>query len=271
MKIKGGTQTMKKMFLRGGAVLLGFVLLFGMVGCYIPGHVAGSGNPATKDFDLAGFTKLDIGGAFTAEITKSDNYSVSITVDDNLVDYLNVTRTGDTLYIGFKPYASFGFPFHVKANISMPELQAFTLSGASTASVTGFANDDMRFDITGASRADVKGIKTKNASIDLSGMSRLGGDLETTDADFNVSGASTLELTGSSKDIHVQGSGASSVRLAGFTTQNASMELSGASNAKINASGRLDVDISGASHLTYGDGPTLGTVKVSGASSLSRQ
>jgi hypothetical protein len=46
---------------------------------------------------------------------------------------------------------------------------------------------------------------------------------------------------------------------------------SGASTATVNASGTLDAEASGASHVRYLGSPTLGNVEVSGASSVERE
>ena len=45
---------------------------------------------ATWEYEFADFTNVDGSSAFTVDITQSDSYSVSITVNENLLDYLNV-------------------------------------------------------------------------------------------------------------------------------------------------------------------------------------
>ena len=57
---------------------------------------------ATWEYEFADFTNVDVSSAFTVDITQSDSYSVSITVNENLLDYLNVYQSGKTLYIGLK-------------------------------------------------------------------------------------------------------------------------------------------------------------------------
>jgi hypothetical protein len=88
---------------------------------------------------------------------------------------------------------------------------------------------------------------------------------------FIISGASDVELDGSASDATIEASGASKARLSDFTVKDAEVKLSGASNASINASGRLDADLSGASQLNYAGNPTMGTIRVSGASKLNQR
>jgi len=49
------------------------------------------------------------------------------------------------------------------------------------------------------------------------------------------------------------------------------MHLSGASDATVNASGRLDGNLSGASRIIYMGNPTLGSVSASGGSTISQK
>ena len=80
-----------------------------------------------------------------------------------------------------------------------------------------------------------------------------------------------MELDGSADDVDVQASGASKVELSDFPVVDADINLSGASSTTINASGRLDGNLSGASRLTYIGHPTLGSINASGGSSIGQK
>jgi len=78
-------------------------------------------------------------------------------------------------------------------------------------------------------------------------------------------------LEGSASDIAVEADGASRVKLAGFTVNNADVNLGGASTGTVNLDGRLDADLSGASKLEYIGEPTMGAINTSGGSKLSKK
>ena len=86
-----------------------------------------------------------------------------------------------------------------------------------------------------------------------------------------MSGASTVELEGTAADVTIDASGASSMKLKDFSAVNVTIGLSGASNGTVNASGKLDCNLSGASSLSYIGNPTLGSVDVSGGSKISQK
>lgn len=87
------------------AVLLTVLLTSGLsVGCAGDGGdvVEGSGNLDTQEMDFSSFTRLEAGHALEVEIVQSASYSVSITADDNLFEYIEVSKKGEILKIGLK-------------------------------------------------------------------------------------------------------------------------------------------------------------------------
>ncbi len=250
-------------------------LLTAVSGC-IPGvgpTVTGSGKTAAWDFDYRDFTKVEAGYAFDVDIVEADSYLVRVTVDDNLYEYLDISKQGDTLRIGLKPNYDYNYRnITRKATINLPDLEKLGLSGASKAKVEGFGSSHaVDFDLSGASNADISSMKAGNTNFKLSGASKASGSIEMADGRFNLSGASSLELEGSANDIDIEASGASHVRLSDFSVLDAEVNLSGASNGTINASGRLDGDLSGGSKLNYMGNPTLGSISTSGGSTISQK
>ena len=235
------------------------------------GAVIGSGNLETQEMDYTDFTKLDIGSAFEVEIIQDDSYSVSITVDDNLWDYLSVSQSGDTLKIGLKnPWRYIRTT--QRASITMPELWELDLSGAADGEISGFASThSLKCRVSGASSLVMNHIESGDAEIDVSGASQVTGSVEMADIESEVSGASRVELAGSASDLDIAASGASRAELAELHLEDAKVALSGASKGVVYVSDELDVNLSGASSLDYYGDPVLDSVNVSGGSSLNKK
>ena len=251
------------------AVLMVVLLIsVGLGGCR--GRVIkGSGNLDTQDFNFSGFIRVEVSHAFEVEITQSSSYSVSITANDNLFEYIQVSKEGETLKIRLKPTITFG-SVTLRAKITMPELYELDLSGATRGTAQGFSSaHDFILDLSGASSLDMRDMSAGDVKFDISGASRVTGDITAGDAEFEVSGASTVQLQGSANDIAIDASGASRVELAGFAVNNVDVNLSGASRGTVNLDGRLDVDLSGASNLEYAGKPTIGSISISGGSTIS--
>jgi len=239
-----------------------------LVGC-VEGVVKGSGNLDTQEFNFSDFTHVEVGSAFEVEIVQSDSYSVSVTADDNLFDYILVSKQGTTLKISLKTAQYIDTT--TRAEISMPQLHSLELSGATHGTVSGFSStESLEVELSGASSLDLAEMSAGDVEFDVSGASKVTGDITASDAKFDLSGASTAQLEGSASDIIVKASGASRVELAGFPVNNADINFSGASTGTVNLDGRLDADLSGASKLSYIGEPTMGTINTSGGSTLSK-
>ncbi len=216
-----------------------------------PGVLIGSGNLETEEYTFANFTRVEISSAFEFQIRQSSSYSINVTADDNVIDHVQISQDGQTLKIRVGGVPSFR-RVTLKASVTMPQLDGLTVSGASSGTVSDFSS-------------------TEAVSIAVSGASRVTGDITAGDIGFDVSGASTIELEGSADNMVAVVSGASRSSLDDFTVNNANVNISGASTGTINLDGRLDANVSGASTLLYVGDPVMGTINVSGASTLSKK
>jgi len=194
--------------------------------------IEGSRNLITKTMDFSDFTTVDVGGGFRVEITQSSSYSIRITADNNTFDYIDVFKTDNSLNIGLKG----GYSYRgvtLKAEITMPDLYAVTLSGGTQGAAKEF----------------------------------------TSTHEFNLvlSGGSSLELEGATSNLNLVATGGSRSDLSEFPVHNVNVVLSGGSQAIINLSGTLDADLSGGSQLQYIGTPTLGDISTSGGSTITKK
>jgi len=233
------------------AVLVVALLTSGLsVGC-IWGSVTGSGNLTTETFNFSDFTKVEADSGFQVELTKSGTFSIEITADDNVHEYIEVEKSGETLGIRLRGNRFYN-SVTLRAKVTMPDLYKIELTGGSQASITGFSS-------------------SHDFSVELSGGSRVAGDITAGDADFDLSGGSQVNLEGSADDLVVNGSGGSQLNLETFSVDNADINLSGGSRATVNVNGTLGVNLSGGSQVTYVGEPNLGDIKLSGDSTVSKK
>jgi hypothetical protein len=220
-----------------------------------PGGLVGSGNLDTEVYAFSDFTEVEIGSAFEFEVEQSGSYSINITADDNVMDYVQVSMDGQTLKIGLRTgLGIFLGPVSatLRASVTMPQLRQFTASGASHGTVSGFSS-------------------TEDLDFTVSGASTVTGDITARNVQFGISGASTIQLEGSANDIDANVSGASRLNLDDFTVNNVDVNFSGASSGTVNLNGRLDANLSGASTLWYIGEPTATDINTSGASTVSKK
>lgn len=228
-------------------VLLTSGLLVGCQGTV----VNGSGNLKTETFDFSNFNKVDAARGFQVELTRSSTFSVEITADDNVHEYVNVTKSEDKLKIDLDWNHNYRL-VTLRAKITLPDLYGIGLSGGSQASITGFSS-------------------SYDFSVALSGGSGITGDITAGDAKFDLSGGSHVNLEGMADDLVVNSSGGSHLTLGSFPVDNADINISGGGSATINVNGTLDVNLSGGSKVIYIGEPTLGDIDLSGGSTVSKK
>lgn len=228
-------------------IITAVILLVSLWGCSGPTFVADAGPLITREFDIRDFTKVDVQDAFEVTITKSSTYQVYVTANENLFSLMDVSKHGDRLVIRMTNWPIIAGIATLKARISMPELTALSLSGASMGDVKGFASsNDFDAVVSGASSLDMD-MQTGNAEFDVSGASRVAGNLRAANAVIGLSGASRIDMAGSAGNTVFRLSGASKGSLPDFNVKDADIELSGASNMMLKVIGKMDVELSGAS------------------------
>ncbi len=197
-----------------------------------PGTVIGSGHVVTHQENFTGFNTVTVTSGFRFTITHSSSYGINVTTDDNLFNYLQISQTGNSLSVGFKPGYAYisGAP---KVSIYMPDINQLDLSGGSSGTTNGFM------------------------------MSH--------DFAITASGGSGVTSNGGARDLTLEASGGSHLDLSNFNLTNAHVDLSGGSQATIHLSGTLDANLSGGSQLYYSGNPTLGNINVSGGSVISKR
>jgi len=209
------------------------------------------GNLKTEEMEFTGFTAVEVGDGFEVSVIQSSSYSVIITADEKIIDNVEVTQTENTLKIGLEPGSYIGNLVR-KAEITMPELDTLSLSGATRGTAEGFSSSNQFvLALSGASSLHLTEINVGDVKID-------------------VSGASAVTASGTAKDLVAIVSGASDVDLGDFPVNDADLNLSGASRAMVNLDGRLDAEVSGVSTLEYLGEPTLGDINSSGGSTVRR-
>ena len=232
------------------SILTLVILISGLlIGC--DNVLTGSGNLKTENFPFSDFTQVEVSSAFEVKITQSDSYSVAVTVDDNLVEYIDVSQEGITLKIGFKTITMRG-PATLKATITMPLIHGLYILEASECNISGFSTTD-----------DID-IKIRQAG-------KVTGDLKSGNVKLNLEEASSIQLDGSANDLIAEVNDASKMNLGNFAVKNAHLSLSDASTGTVKLDGRLDADLRGASNLFYVGEPTMGTINTLDASKINKK
>ena len=205
--------------------LLLTLILIGCSGAFYS-SVKGNGNSIEKVFSVSEFSEVDVSHAFTVKISVGDETSVKIETDENLMKYVEVYVTNNTLYLDVKN--NMNVNGDMRAIISTPNLTGVDLSGASKIEVDGIESNTFSIAMSGACKGTFSGTSEK-VDIDLSGATKVNSiELKAKDVTIDVSGASKCSVY-SSESLFVDASGASKIVIYGDPS-NIETDLSGASS-----------------------------------------
>jgi hypothetical protein len=226
-----------------------FVLLLSSCGRH---YIAGHGDVKTQTVALQSpdFDRVEIEAPVDAHITVGGPASLSFEGYANVIPHLRTEVIKGVLHIFTDDATDIHTDKQIIAHITVPALTGLDLSGSSDAVVAGAVNaSDFSLDVSGASSVDIQDLHVKTFSADMSGSTNLtlrNGDIG--NGNFEVSGSGEIYAFGVSQ-------------------QSATLDLSGAAEAEVNVTGKLDVEISGAGSVLYKGHPAV-SQDISGAGSV---
>ncbi|MDP4260955.1 MAG: head GIN domain-containing protein [Bacteroidota bacterium] len=214
-------------------------------------HMRGTGNVITQTRDVSHFTGVDVSSAIDLYLKQDSAFAAKVVTDDNLQQYIQIREENGILYIQQRDNTSLDPSGKIKVYISAPLFTSMRASGACN--------------ITSENRLS----SNENISIDLSGASDARLDIKALKISAGLSGACTLALKGEAKELSVDGSGSSNIKCFDLMTEQTKIDISGACDAEVFASVKLDIEASGSSDVKY-RGNAAVSQNISGAGSVKR-
>lgn len=211
------------------AIVVGVVLLVRGNGTSSPATLRGSGTQAVQGRAIPRFHAVDLTGANNVVVYVGGPQSVSVRADSNLIKYVTTRVRGGTLAIGQSRSFTTNSPMSVE--VSVPSLDAISLSGTGVLEVTG--------------------VKAAHLVVRLAGTG-------------------TLTVTGRTNVLDASMAGAGEVRLRGLVARDATATVAGAGRLVVNATHALDATVDGVGAIVYSGNPTELTVHTAGTGSISR-
>jgi len=207
-------------------------------------------NVITQEYTFSEYENIETESAFTIYVKFSDTEeSIIVESNENLFQYIEVSKSSNNLKIGFKENISIKGSATLNAYITTKTVKGYLASGASR-----FIVEDE--------------IVTDNVTVFLSGASEFVGEMYVENLDADMSGASSMALEGESASFDVTASGASGVSDFEFSAEYLKVNFSGASNASLTVTEEMDVSASGASIVRYKGDAAINSQNLTGGSQI---
>jgi hypothetical protein len=124
-----------------------------------------------KEVPLTDFDKVEVQDGFHVDIVVGEEYSVTLKVDDDVLEKVEAVKQGDTLIFRAKPLQGI-IPGSLAAKVTMPALTALSLGSGSHVNVKG-SGDDLTLKASAGSHADLSDFKVENAVVTASSASHV--------------------------------------------------------------------------------------------------
>ena len=217
------------------------VLLF-ISGCDL-NFKSGNGNMDEIYKDLSAFEDIYIGGNFDVSLIPSDENSILIRGDENLLKYINVEIHNNSLNVNTI--------HNLKSSKGINIIIKYT-------SISGIYS-------TGASKITHNNIlKTQDIQVDLSGTGSIELDIEADNSTVTMTGAGLVKLKGKTSFLEANISGAGGLVASELIARDCDISLSGVGGAKIYVTDKLEASISGVGGIQYSGNPSQIEKKITG-------
>ena len=214
-------------------------------------RIKGNGNIKTEDHSVGSFKNVEVSGAIDLYVAQGDTKPVKIETDENLLQYIEVVQEGDRIVIKSKAGVNLRPTNKIKVYVTSPVYNDIDVSGASN--INGVA----------------KIVNTENMKLDVSGAGDINMDVNAPAISAEVSGAGAVNLKGETKTFDLTLTGAGKAHCYELLSENTKVDISGAGDADVYASVKLNAEVSGAGSVTYKGGGTSNS-HVSGAGSVKK-
>jgi Putative auto-transporter adhesin, head GIN domain len=239
--------SMKKLF------VLASIIMLGVSSCDIMGkRVKGNGNIQTSERTVTSFKNVDVSGAVELYVAQGEIKPVKIEADENLLQYIEVEQHGDHLEIKNRQGFNLQPTRKIKIYVTAPVYNSIDVSGASN--INGVA----------------KIVNTEKLSLDVSGAGDINMEIDAPSISADISGAGSVNLKGETKTFDLTLTGAGKAHCYELLSETTKVDISGAGDADVFASVKLDAQVSGAGSVRYKGGATNVAQQVSGAGSVKK-
>lgn len=196
----------------------------------------GTDNVTIEVRETGSFSGIDVGGAFNVYISIGDPIQVKVEIDEELQSKVGTEVRDDVLYIS--TIGSLRNPSKMNIYITMPRLNSVNAGGAATLKMV-----------------EGQKISGESLSITAHGAANIHLNVDVKEIEADISGAADVDLEGNTAMLQAEVSGAATLKAYDLTAEDTDAEVSGAADARLNGSGNVSVETSGAGSVKFKNNP----------------
>ena len=230
--------------------------------------IKGNGNVVTRNYDMAGFNGISTSLSATVNFNIADNYSCTVSVDENLFDYLDIKVKDNELLMGKRKEEK---NTSLKATqfvieVTAPSLESLNLAGSGTFNVLSPLNSEkIEANLAGSGDIVLNTVTVAKAELNVAGSGDLlCNELIAEKLDCNVAGSGDLKVVaGTVREAEAGVAGSGDIVLT-CAIENLDANVAGSGDIKARVNGKLTYGIFGSGDIGYYGNPVVEGDKMGG-------
>lgn len=220
--------------------------------------ITGNKNIISKSVALTDFNTINATEDLDVTFQSGTQNTATITSDENILPYINITQENNQLFLGVQPDVSISPSETDKVMItSSTMLHYINVDGIASIHAMNLDSDDLTLNMHGMSSGNIQG-NINNIHLNLSGKPVL--HLKILDAENVVlvmRGSGTVYLSGNTQNLTLSSSGNATVLGNNLIADNVEITARGVSDISVHAVKTLSISSSGKSSIKYSGNPIV--------------
>ena len=196
--------------------------------------------------ELRDFDEVEVSGKFDLRILQGNTYAVELNGPEQAKQQYSVRRSGETLVIDFERNEDINWDDFDLRRLPVEEMEiVVTMPSLERLEAMGLGSVQFE-DLTG-----------ERLELEVRGPVKLRGDMNVGEVTIRLTGKSEADLSGNAGNMTARVEFASRLRAYDLVADDAIVEVEGASTAKVNVKGTLEMEEGVASDIDYRGNPRI--------------
>ncbi|MBN2213437.1 MAG: DUF2807 domain-containing protein [Bacteroidales bacterium] len=230
--------------------------------------IRGNGNLTTENRVVSDFNGVELNGSFIVYVDSSDETSLLVEADENLLDEIRTQVRGNNLVVETHRNRCLNSKNDITIYVTTPDIEELVLSGSGRIYCDRFETPGLQVELSGSGNIFLDYIHTNDAEIELSGSGTIRGTVDTYSADILLDGSGIIRLNGSAHHADLDLTGSGSILASEFYTDNTDVNLTGSGNIEVYATDLLEVRLTGSGIVYYYGNPANVVKQITGSGSV---
>jgi hypothetical protein len=234
--------------------------------------IIGSGKLINETREAKDFEQVVLSVPARLVLTQSENESLEISAEDNLLPYIHTRVENGVLSIYLEPeFTSIRPTEEILIRLSAKSISAVTINGSGNVESEAINAEALTFRINGSGEITVGEIEASRLSATISGAGKMRFDnITAKTTSLHIEGSGKYLVAGKSIEAQVSIDGSGRIQAQNLECEQVQASITGAGNISVWASERLTATITGSGDIAY-QGQAKVSKTIIGSGSIRRE